>query len=43
MSNMTLSRLSPLLHRALLADAVISGAAGLLMFLGASVLASLLQ
>lgn len=40
---MTLSRPSTFLRRVLLADAVISGAAGLLMFLGAGLLASLLQ
>jgi glucose uptake protein GlcU len=39
---MSLFGLSPFLRRALLADALISGATGLLMLIGANVLASLL-
>jgi len=39
---MALFGLSPFLRRALLADALISGATGLLMLIGANVLASLL-
>jgi hypothetical protein len=40
---MLLTGLSPFLRRVLLADAVVSGATGLLLFLGASFLADLLQ
>jgi hypothetical protein len=39
---MSVFGLSPFLRRALLADALISGATGLLMLIGANVLASLL-
>jgi glucose uptake protein GlcU len=40
---MSVFGLSPFLRRALLADALISGATGLLMLIGANVLASLLR
>jgi hypothetical protein len=40
---MLFSRHSPLLRQGLLADAVITGTTGLVMFFGASVLASLLE